>query len=605
MQFDWRNWRIYHRDLAALLRPYRPLFILVIVLYLANALLAMLGVGVLVPVLDLFTGNENLSEPTRYVQRVFTATGIPFTTAAVLVAFGLLVLGMSVFRYLADVQTAKLRYRLFTELSDHAYRNLMSVAYSFFHHRRKSDLYQVLASTGEVAILVFDGMNWVAEATLAAAMFTLLVLLSPALTALVVIFVALGGAANYLLNRRQHRLSRELLRLKMEYAKHSLEAIDSIRVVKSFANEEHETALYRRSLLERQVIEMRQFRLLTRFRALREPALFTVLLLLVAAARSLVHLGLTETGVYLLLLYRFIAMQQTLLDRAGLLVQKLPFASLAVDLLSTANKPYLPDGTRTFPDRFRTISLRDLDFAYQPGQPVLRNINLEIAANTTVAIVGRSGSGKSTLADLLLRFYDPTAGDITVDGVPLRDFARSSFLRQVAVVSQDSYIFNATVRENIRYGRLDATDAEIATAARVAYADEFIAALPQGYDTPLGDRGIRLSGGQKQRIALARALVRNAPILILDEATSALDTESERKIQQAISDLAHSRTIVVIAHRLSTIVNADQIAVIDDGRVAEAGTHQELLARGTRYHHYYQMQFSADTAAGEGTVANG
>ena len=238
----------------------------------------------------------------------------------------------------------------------------------------------------------------------------------------------------------------------------------------------------------------------------------------------------------------------------------------------------------------RDIALERVGFAYD-GKPVLRDIGLSVQAGQCVAIVGSSGSGKTTLIGLLPRFYDVTEGCILLNGRDLRDYTLASLRRQIGLVSQDTFLFNETVSRNIAFGRLDATPAEIEEAARRAHAHDFIRQLPEGYQTVVGERGVRLSGGQCQRLAIARAILRNPPILILDEATSALDTESERLVQAAIDEVMAGRTVFVVAHRLSTIMHADRILVLDHGTIVEEGTHQALLEQGGLYKRLYDLQF--------------
>jgi len=231
-------------------------------------------------------------------------------------------------------------------------------------------------------------------------------------------------------------------------------------------------------------------------------------------------------------------------------------------------------------------------FHHEPQKPTLHGVDLVIKKGEKVALVGPSGAGKSTLADLLLRFYDPLEGVITIDGRDLRTLRQESYRRLFGVVSQEALLFNATIRENIAYGREGVTDAEIERAARIANADGFIRELPEGYVTMVGDRGIRLSAGQRQRVAIARAIVRRPAILMLDEATSALDSESERLVQQAIDRVIRDATSVVIAHRLSTVLHADQIVVLNDKRVEAMGRHAELLERSETYARLYRLQFT-------------
>ena len=236
------------------------------------------------------------------------------------------------------------------------------------------------------------------------------------------------------------------------------------------------------------------------------------------------------------------------------------------------------------------IEFRNVHFSYDGSREVIDGISFEILRGQTVALVGPSGGGKSTLSELLPRFYDPTSGEILIDGIPLTDYTQESLRAHMSVVSQDTVLFNDTIGNNIAMGKSGATHEEIVEAARIANADSFIRECPEGYDTNIGDRGAKLSGGQRQRLSIARAVLKNPDILILDEATSALDTESEKLVQDALNKLLVGRTSVVIAHRLSTIHNADRIVVIDHGRIAEQGTHAELMARNGIYAKLIEMQ---------------
>jgi len=240
------------------------------------------------------------------------------------------------------------------------------------------------------------------------------------------------------------------------------------------------------------------------------------------------------------------------------------------------------------------VSIRGINFAYDgKNGAVLDGVSVNIDAGKTLAIVGHSGSGKTTLASLLPRFYEASAGEILIDGKPIDDYTLESLRENIALVSQDVVLFNDTIRNNLAYGSLKgSSDEEIRQAAEAAHVMHFVDELPEGLDTMVGDRGALLSGGQRQRIAIGRALLKNAPILILDEATSSLDTQSERRIQDALSALMQNRTTLVIAHRLSTVEKADQIIVLDRGRIVESGTHAELLALGGEYASLYHMQFS-------------
>ena len=237
------------------------------------------------------------------------------------------------------------------------------------------------------------------------------------------------------------------------------------------------------------------------------------------------------------------------------------------------------------------VRYRDVHFSYDGVHEVLRGLDLAIPAGATVALVGPSGGGKTTTCSLLPRFYDPERGSVEIDGIDIRAVTVESLRDAIGIVQQDVYLFGGTIRDNIAYGRPDATTAEIVEAAKRANIDAFVRGLSDGYDTYVGERGVACPAGQKQRIAIARVFLKDPRILILDEATSALDNESERAIQKSLEELSAGRTTLVIAHRLSTIRGADLIAVVEDGRVAERGTHEQLLALGGTYAHYYEMQF--------------
>jgi ABC-type multidrug transport system fused ATPase/permease subunit len=261
--------------------------------------------------------------------------------------------------------------------------------------------------------------------------------------------------------------------------------------------------------------------------------------------------------------------------------------------LRTDNKQYFKNGDIEFIGLKRSIDFVSVDFGYGDSKLVLNNITLTIERGQMTALVGASGAGKTTLADLVARFYDPTAGQVLIDGVDLRQIEINSLRHKLAVVSQDTFIFNASVRNNIAYGTEGATDAAIERAAQLANALQFIQDMPEGFETQLGDRGVRLSGGQRQRLAIARALLRDPDILILDEATSALDSESERLIQGSLEKLSVGRTVIAIAHRLSTIVRADKVVVLEQGCIVEQGGYQELLEQRGHLWKYHQMQSEA------------
>ncbi|MEE7503139.1 ABC transporter ATP-binding protein [Methylobacterium sp. C33D] len=380
------------------------------------------------------------------------------------------------------------------------------------------------------------------------------------------------------------------------------ENVGGMRVVQAFANEPHERALFALDNARYRDTKLEAYRLMAAGLSINYLGLRLVqIAVLLGGAAFVVRGDLTPGGFVGFLL--LVGVFYRPLEKIGAVVETYPKGVAGFrryqELLATA-----PDITDR-PDARAVGALRGdirfegVGFGYGPGRPVFTGLDLAVAAGETVAFVGPSGVGKTTLCALLPRFYEVEAGRITVDGIDIRAITLASLRRQIGIVQQDVFLFAGTIRENIAYGRLDATEAEIDAAARRARLGGLIDGLPEGLDTVVGERGVRLSGGQKQRIAIARVFLKNPPILILDEATSALDTETEREIQRALAELARGRTTLVIAHRLATIRDADRIVVLGEGGVVEEGRHAALLAAGGPYSRLHAAQFGrGETGAG-------
>ena len=407
------------------------------------------------------------------------------------------------------------------------------------------------------------------------------------------------------LGRRIRRTTRKAQDNAAELNEILQETIVGQQVVKAFATEKHEADRFRAAAWRLRNANLRY----VAQQAIASPLIefFGALTIvgLLTYARTQIKAGELTTGEFtsfviaLLMLYEPVKRLTGIhnIFQQGLGAAERVFAYLD-EPLRVCDRP----SAVRLPGFSRAISFRDVSFRY-PNSPngfSLHHLNLEVLAGEVVALVGPSGAGKTTIANLVPRFYDVTAGSVTVDGYDVRDVTIASLRSQIGIVQQDTFLFNTTVAENIRYGQPDATMEEIREAARNAMAEGFILALPEGYDTIIGERGAKLSGGQRQRIAIARALLKDAPVLILDEATSHLDTESEVLVQRALANLIQNRTVIVIAHRLSTIRRADKIVVLDRGVVTEIGTHEDLVTGGGIYQRLHDLQFlEADPVANQ------
>ena len=601
-------------------RPHAGLFAASIACMTVFSLLDALSFTLLIPFLNvLFSGGGSVVGPAEilrvgdgWVQGLmngvvgwFVGGGTPMQALrqVVVLLFGIYVI-KNVFLYAKEITISMVEGRVTRDLRNHVYSHLVRLGLPFFQRTRAGQIIsRVTGDVDQMRMLVTGNVSKLLSSVAETAAY-LFFLLGISWKLTLVAMLALPPMLA-LWARFRKRLRKGVLRVLDavgEVASQVQETVGGIRLVKASGAEEWEERRFRG-------LTQSHYRALIRnerWRKFFPPATEMI--------TATAILGLIWYGSYLVLEERSLEASAflTALVMAGKLMSPVKFiaqfpAQVQPGLAAAERVFELVDAPVEVRDRpgalpvggFReAIRFEGVDFEYAPGQPVLRGIDLEIRPGEVVALVGPSGAGKSTLADLVPRFHDPTAGRVTLDGVDLRDLRLAELRALLGIVTQETILFHDTVRSNVAYGVEDAPQERIEAAARAANAHGFIEAMPQGYDTVLGEKGTRLSGGQRQRIAIARALFRNPPLLVLDEATSALDTESERLVQQAIDEVMEGRTVLVIAHRLSTVRRADTIVVMDAGRIVERGTHEELLARGGTYRRLHDMQFAAGDAPG-------
>ncbi len=482
-----------------------------------------------------------------------------------------------------------------TEMRRKAFDHLQKLSFRFYDNQKTGHLVaRVTKDLEEIGEVAHHGPEdlFIAIMTFLGA-FALMFTVHPQLAFLTALLVPVIAWLASRYGRQLTRTWAALFGRVGEFNARIEENVGGIRVVQAFANEEHERALFARDNAHYRATKLQAYRLMAASMSLSYLSMrLTQLVVMIAGTYFVLRGDLTNGGFvgFLLLVGVFFRP----VEKINAVLETYP-KGIAGFRRYTALLDTAPDITDA-PDAVAVTGLRGairyegVTFGYTPQKAVLRGIDLAIRPGETVAFVGPSGAGKTTICALLPRFYEVDAGRITIDGIDIRRMTLASLRRQIGVVQQDVFLFAGTIRENIAYGRLDATDEEIADAARRARLGALLADLPAGLDTPIGERGVKLSGGQKQRLAIARMFLKDPPILILDEATSALDTETERAIQQALAELSRGRTTLIVAHRLATIRDADRIVVVDETGIAEQGRHHELLAAGSAYRRLHEAQ---------------
>ncbi|MEM6283913.1 MAG: ABC transporter transmembrane domain-containing protein [Chloroflexota bacterium] len=570
---DWRK-------LLAYLAPYKARLALAFVMLLGSVALSLVFPAVIQRVLDSVLEEGNI-------------TLLNQITVGLLIVF----LVRSITTLLQNYNLNYVGERISMDMRLNLYNHLLEMSLGFFSQRRVGELVSRLSS--DVTIMrtaLTSNMNTLLQQSLIAiGSIIVMVVINVRLTLFILVLTpvigVLGALFGVWLRRTSTQVQDELAGATVVVD----EVLQGIRIVKSFAREPFETRRYDDAIESAFQAAIRVLRVRSLFGPIVAFLSFGGLaLVLWFGGREVLAGRLTGGELIAFLIYGL-----TVAGAFGSLVNL--YTQFQEALGATRRvfqiidiEPEIMDAEKVKPpgEIEGRITFEDVSFAYEDHHEVLHNINLDIAPGEIIALVGPSGAGKSTVFNLIPRFYDPTDGSVLVDDKNIRDVAKADLREQIAIVPQETLLFGGTVRENIRYGKLDATEGDIIEAAKAANAHDFITELPDGYDTLVGERGVRLSGGQRQRVAIARAILKDARILLLDEATSSLDSESENEVQEALSRLMQGRTTIIIAHRLSTIRVAHRIAVLDRGELIEMGTHDELMAKPDGlYAHLYELQF--------------
>ncbi|MBI3306497.1 MAG: ABC transporter ATP-binding protein [Candidatus Omnitrophica bacterium] len=496
------------------------------------------------------------------------------------------------FDYISNYEMSSIGIRAVRQVRDDLYKHLVNLSHDFFSRGRTGDfLSRILNDVGSIQGAITDVIVDLVKQPLVILFNIPMVFIwgGPAAIYALIIFPVVAVPI-VLLGKNLRRTTKKMQERSADITAFIGETLTGINVVKAFNQEENEISKFER--INKSVFDF--FKKTIRITIVQRP-----LIEIMGAVGAAIAVWF---GIKTLPPDRFVAFVGSLfifyeplkkISKVNSTIQQSIAAGGRIFEILDA-RPSIQDlpGAVCFQGPVQTISFEHINFSYEPQNPVLHDIHFQVRHGEMVAIVGVSGSGKSTLVNLLPRFYDPISGAVKINGMDIRGLTLKSLRDLIGIVSQDTVLFHSTVRENIAYGKPNATMEEIKAAAEAAYAVDFIELLPNGYDTSLGERGLKLSGGQRQRLAIARAFLKNPPIFILDEATSHLDTESEREVQAAIENLIKGRTVFVIAHRLSTIQRADRILVLEEGRLIQQGTNQSLLKEGGAYKRLHDLQFN-------------
>ena len=565
-----------------------------VVLLIVAAAVEGVGIGFLVPLLeaiDTQADPQSASQVTRFLSLTYERIGVPFLLWTIMAGGFALFLVKAALTYLAETQTVRLAHTFSANVRSQIFAGLISADLAYVHKRKGGDFVNSII----VEVNRFQG-SFQASLKLLTQLAEGAVYLAVALYLsweLVLVAVGLIGTIFLVVKYefgRASRYGRELTKVNKELQGSAVEHLGGLRILKAFGLEAAFSHQFRKHTYELLRVNYELAKSKARLGAFFQSGMLGGLFLTVYIAATFFDMSTAVLLTFVFVLYRFYPR----VSGVNKSIHELVFAISGVDnvltLLKETKTPSIRSGARVPGGLQHEVRFEGVTFTYDGRAPVLEDVSFTMGGGETTAVVGGSGVGKTTLVNLLMRFYDPTRGRVLVDGVDLKELDLKAWRSAIGLVNQDIFLFNDTVGNNIALGKPGATAQEVTEAARRAHADEFIQELPRKFDTTIGDRGVRLSGGQRQRIALARAIIRDPPILVLDEATSELDSRSEQLIRQAVEALGADRTVITIAHRLSTIRHADKIIVLDGGSVVEEGSHEKLVARNGRYAEFLSLQ---------------